>query len=105
MRLTRALISEAALRHNLDGIRRSVGSGVRVMGVVKANAYGVGAVAVSKALEAVDPWGYGVATIEEGAELRAAGITRDASSASAAGAAGRGTTPSADWSRPDRSYS
>jgi alanine racemase len=44
--------------------------------VVKANAYGVGAVAVSKALEAVDPWGYGVATIEEGAELRAAGIAR-----------------------------
>src|SRR5439155_1246474 len=39
-------------------------------------AYGVGAVAVSQALEALDPWGYGVATIEEGAELRAAGITR-----------------------------
>jgi alanine racemase len=44
--------------------------------VVKANAYGVGAVAVSQALEALDPWGYGVATVEEGAELRAAGITR-----------------------------
>ena len=29
-----------------------------------------------KALEAVDPWGYGVATIEEGTELRAAGIAR-----------------------------
>src|SRR5437899_4047047 len=48
----------------------------RLPPVVKANAYGVGAVAVSKALEAVDPWGYGVATIEEGAELRAAGIAR-----------------------------
>jgi alanine racemase len=44
--------------------------------VVKANGYGVGAVAVSKALEAVDPLGYCVATIAEGAELRAAGITR-----------------------------
>jgi alanine racemase len=31
---------------------------------------------VSKALEQLDPWGYGVATIEEGAELRAAGIAR-----------------------------
>src|SRR5439155_1281985 len=30
----------------------------------------------SKALERVDPWGYGVATVDEGAELRAAGITR-----------------------------
>src|SRR5437870_10150810 len=51
-------------------------AGTRLLPVVKANAYGVGAVAVSKALEALDPWGYGVATLEEGAELRAAGITR-----------------------------
>ena len=48
----------------------------RLLPVVKANAYGVGAALVSKALEPLDPWGYGVATIEEGAELRAAGITR-----------------------------
>ena len=51
-------------------------AGARLLPVVKANAYGVGAVAVSRALEPLDPWGYGVATIEEGAELRAAGITR-----------------------------
>jgi len=51
-------------------------AGTRLLPVVKANAYGVGAVLVSKALEELDPWGYGVATIEEGAELRAAGITR-----------------------------
>ena len=51
-------------------------AGARLLPVVKANAYGVGAVAVSKALEPLDPWGYGVATIEEGAELRGAGITR-----------------------------
>ncbi|HYK82936.1 MAG TPA: alanine racemase [Gemmatimonadales bacterium] len=51
-------------------------SGTRLLPVVKANAYGVGAVAVSKALEALDPWGYGVATVDEGAELRAAGIAR-----------------------------
>jgi alanine racemase len=48
----------------------------RLLPVVKANAYGVGAVLVSKALEQLDPWGYGVATIEEGVELRGAGITR-----------------------------
>ena len=51
-------------------------AGTRLLPVVKANAYGVGAVLVCKALEPLDPWGYGVATIEEGAELRAAGITR-----------------------------
>ena len=51
-------------------------AGTRLLPVVKANAYGVGAALVSKALEPLDPWGYGVATIEEGAELRAAGITR-----------------------------
>jgi alanine racemase len=51
-------------------------AGTRLLPMVKANAYGVGAVAVSNALEAVDPWGYGVATVEEGAELRAAGIVR-----------------------------
>jgi alanine racemase len=51
-------------------------AGTRLLPVVKANAYGVGAVTVSRALEQLDPWGYGVATVEEGAELRAAGITR-----------------------------
>ena len=51
-------------------------SGTRLLPVVKANAYGVGAVLASTALEQLDPWGYGVATIEEGAELRATGITR-----------------------------
>lgn len=51
-------------------------AGTRLLPVVKANAYGVGAVTVSRALEQLDPWGYGVATIDEGAELRAAGITR-----------------------------
>lgn len=44
--------------------------------MVKANGYGLGAVAVVRALEAEEPWGYGVATIEEGVELRDAGITR-----------------------------
>src|SRR5205823_9941785 len=51
-------------------------AGTRLLPVVKANAYGVGAVAVSQALEAVDPLGYCVATIDEGVELRAAGIAR-----------------------------
>jgi alanine racemase len=51
-------------------------SGGRLLPMVKANGYGLGAVAVSLALEALAPWGYGVATIEEGAELRRASIAR-----------------------------
>lgn len=64
----------AALVENARTVAHAAGT--RLLPVVKANAYGVGAVAVSRALEPLDPWGYGVATIEEGAELRAAGITR-----------------------------
>jgi alanine racemase len=44
--------------------------------MVKASAYGLGAVPVARTLERLDPWGYGVATLEEGVELRMAGITR-----------------------------
>jgi alanine racemase len=51
-------------------------SGRQLMPMVKANGYGLGAVAVCRALESIDPWGFGVATIDEGAALRAAGIGR-----------------------------
>jgi alanine racemase len=49
---------------------------VPLLPMIKADAYGLGAVGVARALEATAPWGYGVGTIEEGEELRAAGITR-----------------------------
>src|SRR5919108_2351301 len=67
-------VSLAAIVENARAVARVAGT--RLLPVVKANAYGVGAVAVSKALEAVDPLGYCVATIDEGIELRAAGIAR-----------------------------
>jgi alanine racemase len=50
--------------------------GARLLPMVKANGYGLGASAVARALEAVEPWGFGVATPEEGASLRRAGIHR-----------------------------
>jgi alanine racemase len=64
----------AAVTNNARTVARIAGA--RLLPVVKANAYGLGAVAVSTALEALDPWGFGVATLEEGAELRGAGIRR-----------------------------
>jgi alanine racemase len=51
-------------------------SGVRLLPMVKANAYGIGAVRAARALEQVAPWGFGVATPEEGIELRSGGIDR-----------------------------
>ena len=51
-------------------------AGVRLLPMVKASAYGLGAVPVARALEPLEPWGYGVATVEEGVELRMAGIAR-----------------------------
>src|SRR5207247_1503121 len=47
----------AAVVENARTVARVAGT--RLLPVVKANAYGVGAVAVSQALEALDPWGYG----------------------------------------------
>jgi len=51
-------------------------TGTRLLPMVKANGYGLGATAVARALESLEPWGYGVASAEEGAELRRAGIAR-----------------------------
>ena len=51
-------------------------SGAPLIPVIKADAYGLGAVGAARALEVLDPWGYAVATVEEGAELRDAGIDR-----------------------------
>ena len=49
---------------------------VPLIPMVKADAYGLGVIPAVQALESLDPWGYGVATVEEGIELRDAGISR-----------------------------
>ena len=64
----------AALRRNARRFQELIAAPLLPM--VKANAYGLGAIAVARALEEVSPWGYGVATTGEGAELRDAGISR-----------------------------
>ncbi|MBM3907393.1 MAG: alanine racemase [Gemmatimonadetes bacterium] len=51
-------------------------AGVPLVPMVKADAYGLGAVACARALERLDPMGFGVATVPEAEELRAAGIRR-----------------------------
>ena len=71
MRPARALIDLAALRHNYR-LAREV-SGARALAVVKADAYGHGAVVCARALEG-EADGFAVACIEEALELREAGI-------------------------------
>jgi alanine racemase len=51
-------------------------SKARLLPMVKADAYGLGAVRVARTLERLDPWGFGVATVAEGEELRQAAIVR-----------------------------
>ena len=63
-----------ALRHNLDLLRRLAGPGVPVRPVVKADAYGHGAVPVAGALVADRVDGLCVAAFDEAVELREGGI-------------------------------
>lgn len=72
-RPTVAYIDLNALEHNLGEVRRLSG-GRGVLGVVKADAYGHGAVEVARRLEDLRVFMLGVALVEEGSELRAAGI-------------------------------
>lgn len=75
MRPTHAEIDLSAVSANVSLACRLAGRDTQVMAVVKADAYGHGAVPVSKAaLEAGATW-LGVAVPEEAAPLRAAGIT------------------------------
>src|SRR5471030_1293647 len=71
MRPARALIDLQALRHNYQ-LAREV-SGARTLAVIKADAYGHGALRCDQVLEA-EADGFAVACIEEALELRAGGI-------------------------------
>jgi len=73
-RPTLCTIDLAALRWNLRQARAKVGAQVKILSMVKANAYGHGAPAVARVLAEEGSDGFGVATLEEGVELRQAGI-------------------------------
>jgi len=65
-----------ALASNFHLVAKKVESDVGVMAVVKANAYGHGAVECARRLESEGADWFGVALPEEGIELRAAGIAK-----------------------------
>jgi alanine racemase len=64
------------LAHNFRVMREAVGPQVAIMPAVKADAYGHGAVECARALEREGAQWFGVALVEEGVELRSAGIKR-----------------------------
>ncbi|MGA7755509.1 MAG: alanine racemase [Candidatus Sulfotelmatobacter sp.] len=73
-RPTWADVSLATLRQNFRTVQKHVGAGVTVCAVVKADAYGHGAVECSKALEAEGARWLGVTSLDEAIPLREAGV-------------------------------
>ena len=69
-----AEVDLAAIRHNLHRIRGLVGPACGVWAVVKANAYGHGAVPVARAAVEAGAAGLAVSSLGEAAELRESGV-------------------------------
>jgi alanine racemase len=70
----RVEIDMGALQRNGAAVARR--AGVPLLPMIKADAYGLGAAAALRALERLEPWGFGVATVVEGEELRALGVAK-----------------------------
>ena len=75
MRQTRMYISLGALEHNAREIRAALPAGVKMMAVVKADAYGHGAPDFALRLQAAGADALAVALVEEGIVLRDRGVT------------------------------
>jgi alanine racemase len=75
LRPTWVEISLSKLRRNYDRVRKLAGAR-RVMAVIKADAYGHGAVPTARCLAACGVDWFGVATVEEALELREAGVAQ-----------------------------
>lgn len=67
-------VSRSALVHNLGLLRQRISVNTRLMAVVKANAYGHGAVESARILQAAGADAFAVATLQEAIELRSGGI-------------------------------
>ena len=68
-------INLSAIRKNITTMKNCIPEGKKLLAVIKANAYGHGAIEVANALDDLADY-YGVACIDEAIELRNAGITK-----------------------------
>lgn len=73
-RPTWAQVSLENLRYNFGVVQRHIGTGITVCAVVKADAYGHGALECARALEAEGARWLGVTSLDEAIPLRDAGI-------------------------------
>lgn len=66
-----------AVIYNMESMKKNLKEGTQIIAVLKADGYGHGAVPLAEVLESCSYiWGIAVATVEEGLELRHAGITK-----------------------------
>ena len=66
-----------AIAYNFESMRKNIREGTQILAVIKADAYGHGAVTVGKFLDTFSYiWGFATATAEEALELRDAGIQK-----------------------------
>ena len=63
-----------AICQNVQNVMQKVGQSTKVMAIIKAGAYGHGAIPVAKALQEIGVFAFGVATAKEALALRRAGI-------------------------------
>ena len=72
-----AKIDLDALHANMEAMHKNLKAGTKMFAVIKTDAYGHGAVPLARELEGLDYlFGFCVATVEEGVELRQAGIQK-----------------------------
>ena len=72
-----ASIDLNAVEENFENMRNNLTPGTKMIAVVKADAYGHGAVPIARIMQKKDYiWGFAVATVEEAEELRANGIRK-----------------------------
>ncbi|MDM7952281.1 MAG: alanine racemase [Cyanobium sp. CZS 25K] len=68
-------VNTAAIQANVRALQRHIGPATQLMAVVKADAYGHGALAVARAALEAGAACFGVATLAEGVQLRRAGLS------------------------------
>lgn len=70
---TYSVINMDAIFYNINAVKKQVGEDTRILAIVKANAYGHGAVTIARAIKD-KVYGFAVATVKEALELRNNGI-------------------------------
>lgn len=64
-----------AIQHNIQEVQRLIGKNIDIIGVIKGDAYGHGAVEMARQLSNFGVKRLAVATVDEGVELRENGVT------------------------------